>query len=99
MKSIGDVGVDDIKSDVAYVKEKEKQAQIVGPLTRRKNDIINYNRTVQELKYTEGPFYDITSIDTHTIRGRRMQNKIWKRELLRMKRERLKRENEETNTN
>jgi hypothetical protein len=29
MKSIGDVGVDDIKSDVAYVKEKEKQAQIV----------------------------------------------------------------------
>jgi hypothetical protein len=79
MKSIGDVGVDDIKSDVAYVKEKEKQAQIVGPLTRRKNDIINYNRTVQELKYTEGPFYDITSIDTHTIRGRRMQNKIWKR--------------------
>jgi hypothetical protein len=34
MKSIGDVGVDDIKSDVAYVKEKEKQAQIVGPLTR-----------------------------------------------------------------
>jgi DNA-binding beta-propeller fold protein YncE len=41
MKSIGDVGVDDIKSDVAYVKEKEKQAQIVGPLTRRTNDIIN----------------------------------------------------------
>jgi hypothetical protein len=34
MKSIGDVGVDDFKSDVAYVKEKEKQAQIVGPLTR-----------------------------------------------------------------
>jgi hypothetical protein len=32
MKSIGDVGVDDIKSDVAYVKEKEKQSQIVGPL-------------------------------------------------------------------
>jgi hypothetical protein len=41
MKSIGDIGVDDIKSDVAYVKEKEKQAQIVGPLTRRTNDIIN----------------------------------------------------------
>jgi hypothetical protein len=40
MKSIGDVGVDD-KSDVAYVKEKEKQAQIVGPLTRRTNDRIN----------------------------------------------------------
>jgi hypothetical protein len=41
MKSIGDVGVDDIKSDVVYVKEKEKQAQIVGPLTRRTNDRIN----------------------------------------------------------
>ena len=41
MKSIGDVGVDDIKSDVAYVKEKEKQAQIVGLLTRRTNDRIN----------------------------------------------------------
>jgi hypothetical protein len=35
MKSIGDIRVDDIKSDVAYVKEKEKQAQIVEPLTRR----------------------------------------------------------------
>ena len=34
MKSIGDVGIDDIKCDVAYVKEKEKQAQIVGPLTK-----------------------------------------------------------------
>ena len=67
MKSIGDVGVDDIKSDVAYFKEKEKQAQIVGPLTRRKNDIINYIRPVQELKYAGGPFYDITSIHTHTI--------------------------------
>jgi hypothetical protein len=33
MKSIGDVNVDDIKSDVVYVKEKEKQAQIVGPVT------------------------------------------------------------------
>jgi hypothetical protein len=41
MQSIGDVGVDDIKSNVAYVKEKEKQAQIVGPLTRRTNDKIN----------------------------------------------------------
>jgi hypothetical protein len=38
MKSIGVVGVDDIKSDVAYVKEKEKQAQIVGPLAERTND-------------------------------------------------------------
>jgi ABC-type uncharacterized transport system fused permease/ATPase subunit len=34
MKSIGDVGIDDIKCDVADVKEKEKQAQIVGPLTK-----------------------------------------------------------------
>ena len=41
IKSIGDVSVDDINSDVAYVKEKEKQAQIVGPLTRRTNDKIN----------------------------------------------------------
>jgi hypothetical protein len=28
MKSIGDVGVDDIKSDVAYVKEKEKHKKV-----------------------------------------------------------------------
>ena len=41
MNSIGDVGVEDIKSDVAYVKEKEKQAQIVEPLTRRTIDIMN----------------------------------------------------------
>ena len=41
IKSIGDVGVDDIKSDVAYVKEKEKQAQIVRQLTRRTNEKIN----------------------------------------------------------
>ena len=38
MKSIGIVGVHDMKTDVAYVKEKEKQAQIVGLLTRRTND-------------------------------------------------------------
>jgi hypothetical protein len=38
MKSIGDVGVDDIKSDVAYVKGEEKQSQIVGPLAERTND-------------------------------------------------------------
>jgi hypothetical protein len=41
MNSIGDVGVEDIKSDVAYVKEKEKQAQIVGTLTTRTNARIN----------------------------------------------------------
>jgi hypothetical protein len=41
VNSIGDVGVEDIKSDVAYVKEKEKQAQIVGPLTTRPIDRIN----------------------------------------------------------
>jgi hypothetical protein len=118
MESIGDVGVDDIKSDVAYVKEKERHAQIVGPLTRRTNDRINfkllreidvkvgnpsniitgctisyngkvlfseynesiytdrvtlndsngnYIRTVQPLDPFEGPYYDITSIDTNTI--------------------------------
>jgi uncharacterized protein (UPF0305 family) len=38
------VGVDDIKSDVAYVKEREKQAQIVGPLTRSTTDRINLIR-------------------------------------------------------
>ena len=38
MNSIGNFGVHDIKTDVAYVKEKEKQAQIVGLLTRRTND-------------------------------------------------------------
>ena len=43
MKSIGNVGVDDIKSDVVYVKEKEKQAQIVGPLARRTSDDIILN--------------------------------------------------------
>ena len=43
MKSIGDVGVDKNKSTVVYVNEKEKQAQIVGPLTRRTNDGINLN--------------------------------------------------------
>ena len=41
MKSIADVGVDDITIDVAYRKEKEKQAQIIGPLTRRTHDGIN----------------------------------------------------------
>jgi hypothetical protein len=40
MKSIGDVDVDDVKSDVTYVKEKEKQAQIVGLLTRRTSSFI-----------------------------------------------------------
>jgi hypothetical protein len=117
MKSIGDVGVDDIKSDVAYVKEKEKQAQIVGPLARRTSDDIiltflkeikvrtgnlsnkltgcsildngeilfseynlhttthrvtlndsrgNFIRDVTELNPDEGPFYDLTSIETKT---------------------------------
>ena len=53
MKSIGDVGVDDIKSDIVYVKEKVKQAQIVGPLTSRTtNDIILNCR--KEIKVTTG---------------------------------------------
>jgi hypothetical protein len=60
MKSIGDVGVDDIKSDVAYVKEKEKQAQIVGPLTGRTNDIINL-KLLKEIDVKVGnPFNIIT---------------------------------------
>jgi hypothetical protein len=53
MKSIGDVGVDDIKSDIVYVKEKVKQAQIVGPLTSRTcNDTILNCR--KEIKVTTG---------------------------------------------
>jgi hypothetical protein len=43
--------VDDIKSDVVYVKEKEKQAQIVGPLTRRTNDRINLKLKLQLLSF------------------------------------------------
>jgi hypothetical protein len=43
MKSIGNVGVDDITSDAVYVKEKEKQAQIVGQLARRTSDDIILN--------------------------------------------------------
>ena len=43
MKSIGDVGVDDIKSDVIYVKEKDNQSQTVGPLARRTSDDIILN--------------------------------------------------------
>jgi hypothetical protein len=56
MKSIGDAGVDDIKSDVDYVKEKEKQAQIVGPLTGRKNDIINCNFCFLIFSFDSLPF-------------------------------------------
>ena len=49
VKSTGDVGVDDIKSDVAYVKEKEKQAQFVGPLARRTSDdiILNFQNEIK----------------------------------------------------
>ena len=118
MKSIGDIVVGDIKSDVAYVKEKEKQAQIIELLTRRTkgrmnlkllqeidvtvgylsniissctildngkvlfseynlNEYIdrvtlndsngNFIRTVQVVDSADGPFHDITSIDTNTI--------------------------------
>jgi hypothetical protein len=58
MKSIGDVGVDDIKSDITIVKEKEKQAQIVGPLTRRTNDRINLIRLKE---------FDVKVIDPSNI--------------------------------
>jgi hypothetical protein len=49
MKSIGKVGVDDIKSDAVYVKEKEKQTQIVGPLARRTSDdiILNFENEIK----------------------------------------------------
>jgi hypothetical protein len=53
MKSIGDIVVDDIKSDVAYVKEREKQAQIIGPLTRRTHDRMNL-KLLQEIDVTVG---------------------------------------------
>ena len=53
MKSIGDVDVDDVKSDVTYVKEKEKQAQIVGPLTRRTSNDIILN-CIKEIKMRTG---------------------------------------------
>jgi hypothetical protein len=57
MKSIGDIVVDDIKSDVAYVKEREKQAQIIGPLTRRTHDRMNL-KLLQEIDVTIGnPHY------------------------------------------
>jgi hypothetical protein len=46
MNSMGDVCVDDIKSDVVYVKEKEKQAQIVGQLTMS-HDLCNYLNCIQ----------------------------------------------------
>ena len=57
MKSIGDVGVDDIKSDVIYVKEKDKQAQTVGPLARRTSDdiILNFQK---EIKLRTGNTYN-----------------------------------------
>jgi len=58
MQSIGDVGVDDIKSNVAYVKEKEKQAQIVGPLTRRTNDKINL-KLLKEIDVKVGDRFNI----------------------------------------
>jgi len=47
---IGDVGVDDVKSDVVYVNEKEKQAQIVGPITT--DDIIL--NVLKEIKMRTG---------------------------------------------
>jgi hypothetical protein len=56
MKSIGDVSVDDIKSDVAYVKEKEKQAQIVVPVTKKKKKIVKRNRDLSSFL----PFGDDT---------------------------------------
>jgi hypothetical protein len=48
MKSIDDIVVDDIKSDVAYVKEKEKQVQIIQLLTRRTKDRMNLKLLQEE---------------------------------------------------
>ena len=60
MKSIADVGVDDIKIDVAYCKEREKQAQIIGLLTRRTHDGIN----IKLLKEIDEKVGDLNNIIT-----------------------------------
>ena len=70
MKSIGDVGVDDIKSDIVYVKEKEKQAQIVGPLTSRTiNDIIlNFRKEIKVITgYTSNKLTGCSILDNGEI--------------------------------
>ena len=53
MKSIGDVCVDDFKSDVVYVKQKEKQAQIAEPLASRTSNDISLN-FLREIKVRTG---------------------------------------------
>ena len=60
MKSIGDIVVDDINSDVAYVKETEKQAQIIELLTRRTKDRMNL-KLLQEIDVTVGDPSNIIS--------------------------------------
>jgi hypothetical protein len=60
MKSIGDIVVDDIKSDVAYVKENEKQAQIIELLTSRTKDRMNL-KLLQEIDITVGDPSNIIS--------------------------------------
>ena len=60
MKSIGDIVVDDIKSDVAYVKENEKQAQIIELLTRRTKGRMNL-KLLQEIDMTVGDPSNIIS--------------------------------------
>jgi hypothetical protein len=60
MKSIGDIVVDAIKGDVAYVKEKEKQAQIIELLTRRTNGRMNL-KLLQEIDVAVGDPSNIIS--------------------------------------
>jgi hypothetical protein len=60
MKSIGNIVVDDIKSDVAYVKEKEKPVQIIELLTRRTKDRMNL-KLLQEIDVTVGDPSNIIS--------------------------------------
>jgi hypothetical protein len=60
MKSIGDIVVDDIKGDVAYVKEKEKETQIIELLTRRTKDRMNL-KLLQEIDVTVGDPSNIIS--------------------------------------
>jgi hypothetical protein len=60
MKSIGDIVVDDIKSDIAYVNEKEKQVQIIELLTKRTKDRMNL-KLLQEIDVTVGDPSNIIS--------------------------------------
>jgi hypothetical protein len=81
MQSIGDVGVDDIKTDVAYRKEKEKQAQIEGPLTRRTHDRINL-KLLKEIDVKVGDRYNIITGCTILDNGKVLFSEFNKRRFI-----------------